>query len=212
MTDQEQAAAYAAADLSEVNEPIAGWFQSRFSPLVPGARLLDIGCGTADLTIRLVCAYPGITALGIDGSEAMLSFGRDLVDKAGLTSRIILEQRYFPDAALESAGFDTVTANNLLHHLTDPIAFWRAARRCAKRGAPILVADLRRPPDADAAARLVEQYAWRAMPALRRDFRNSLHAAYTAEEVRQQLREAGLTGFTVEEAGALHLAAWGHGG
>ena len=73
MTDQEQATAYAAADFSAVNEPIASWFQARFSPLPPGARLLDIGCGTADITIRLVCAYPGITALGIDGSEAMLS-------------------------------------------------------------------------------------------------------------------------------------------
>ena len=211
MTDQEQAAAYAAADFSEVNEPIASWFQGRFSPLPPGARLLDIGCGTADITIRLVCAYPGITALGIDGSEAMLSFGRDLVDKAGLTSRIALERRYFPDAGLENAGFDAVTAGNLLHHLSDPIAFWCAAYRCAKPGAPVMVADLRRPPDADAAARLVEQYARRALPALRRDFRNSLHAAYTAEEIRQQLREAGLAGFTVEEVGALHLAAWGYG-
>jgi hypothetical protein len=70
---------------------------------------------------------------------------------------------------------------------------------------------LRRPPDADAVARLVEQYAWRARPPLRRDFQNSLHAAYTVEEVRQQLREAGLTDFAVEEAGSLHLAAWGYG-
>lgn len=211
MTEQDQAAAYAAADLSEVNEPIAGWFQARFPPLAPGARLLDIGCGTADLTIRLVRAYPGITALGIDGSEAMLDHGRDLVNKAGLTSRIVLERRYFPDAALETASFDAVTANNLLHHLSAPRPFWAAARHCAKPGAPVLVGDLRRPPDPDAAARIVEQYACGAPPPLRRDFLNSLHAAYTAEEVRQQLRDAGCSGFTVEEVGPLHLVAWGYG-
>ena len=211
MTDQEQAAAYAAADFSQVNEPIARWFQARFPTLAAGARLLDIACGTADLTIRLVCAYPGITALGIDGSEAMLSFGRDLVNRAGLTSRITLERRYFPDAALETSGFDAVTAGNLLHHLSDTISFWRALWRCAKPGAPVLVADLRRPPDPDAVVRLVEQYAWRAMPPLRRDLLNSLHAAYTAGEVRRQLREAGLPGFAVEEAGPLHLFAWGYG-
>jgi ubiquinone/menaquinone biosynthesis C-methylase UbiE len=173
--------------------------------------LLDIGCGTADMTIRLVHAYPGIAALGIDGSEAMLSFGRDLVNTAGLASRIVLEHRYFPDAAMEAAGFDAVTASNLLHHVSDIGSFWRAVPRCAKPGAPILVADLRRPPDPDAAGRLVEQYAWRAMPPLRRDFLNSLHAAYTAGEVQQQLREAGLPGFTVEEAGPLHLFVWGYG-
>jgi hypothetical protein len=49
------------------------------------------------------------------------------------------------------------------------------------------------------------------MPPLRRDLLNSLHAAYTAEEVRQQLREAGLPGLAVEEAGPLHLVVWGHG-
>jgi cyclopropane fatty-acyl-phospholipid synthase-like methyltransferase len=209
MTDQEQAAAYAAANFAEVNEPVAGWFQARFPSLAPGARLLDIGCGTADMTIRLVHAYPGITALGIDGSEAMLLSGRDLVNKAGLASRIVLEHRYFPDAALEAAGFDAVIANSLLHHVSHTIAFWSAARRSVKPGAPIFVADLRRPPDPEAATRLVERYAWRAMPALRRDFLNSLHAAYTAGEVRQQLRDAGLAGFTVEETGPLHLMVWG---
>jgi ubiquinone/menaquinone biosynthesis C-methylase UbiE len=211
MTDQEQAAAYAAADLAEVNQPVANWFQARFPSLRAPARLLDIGCGTADLTIRLVTAYPGMTALGIDGSEAMLQFGRELVTTAGLEPRIVLERRYFPDATLETGGFDAVTANNLLHHLSNPQVFWKEIGRPAKAGAPILVADLRRPPDRGAAERLVEQYAWRAKPPLRRDFLNSLLAAYTADEVREQLRDAGAAGFTVEETGAMHVVVWGYG-
>jgi 2-polyprenyl-3-methyl-5-hydroxy-6-metoxy-1,4-benzoquinol methylase len=141
----------------------------------------------------------------------MLLHGRDLVATAGLASRIVLEHRYFPDATLETGGFDAVTANNMLHHLSDVPGFWRAARRCAKPGAPVFVADLRRPEDAAAVERLVEQYAWRAQPPLRRDFLNSLHAAYTADEVRRQLAEAGLADFQVEEAGPLHLIAWGYG-
>ncbi len=211
MTDQEQAAAYAAADFAECNEPVAGWFQDRVPHFVGNARLLDIGCGTADLTIRLVHAYAGMTALGIDGSEAMLNFGRELVAQAGLTSRIVLERRYFPDTHLETAGFDAVTANSLLHHVSDTHSFWRAVQRCARPGAPILVADLRRPQDSGTAARLVERYASRAKPPLRHDFLSSLHAAYTADEVRQQVREAGLQGFAVEEAGPLHLLVWGYG-
>jgi ubiquinone/menaquinone biosynthesis C-methylase UbiE len=211
MTEGDQAYAYAAADFAEVNEPISGWFQSSFSPLQPGARLLDVGCGTADMTIRLVHAYPGITALGIDGSGEMLAFGQDLVEKAGLSSRIVLQRRYFPDAALETAAFDAVTATNLLHHLSDPLAFWEALRRCARRSAPIMIADLRRPSDEETIRGFVEQYAWRALPPLRRDFVNSLHAAYTVAEVRQQLCEVGFSDFTVEELGPLHLVAWGYG-
>ena len=208
MTELDQAAAYAGANLVEINQPISHWFQNQFPPLSPGARLLDVGCGTADLTIRLVSSYPGVTALGIDGSEAMLAHGRDLVEKAGLTPRIELERRYFPDPALEGGDFDAVTANSLLHHLSNPVAFWAALRRCAKPGAPILVGDLRRPADAQTAEQVVERYADRAPAPLRRDFLNSLHAAYTVDEVRQQLRDAGCSGFAVEEVGPLHLVAW----
>jgi 2-polyprenyl-3-methyl-5-hydroxy-6-metoxy-1,4-benzoquinol methylase len=208
MTDHEQAEAYAAANFAGVNQPVASWFQQQFPAFTEDARLLDIGCGTADLTIRLVHAYEGMTALGIDGSEAMLHHGRDLVAKAGLASRIVLEQRHFPDATLETTAFDAVTANSLLHHLSDTNSFWRAIQHCAKPGAPILVADLRRPQDSATAALLVEEYAFLAKPPLKRDFLNSLHAAYTADEVRQQLHEAGVQGFTVDEAGPLHLLVW----
>jgi cyclopropane fatty-acyl-phospholipid synthase-like methyltransferase len=211
MTEDAQAFAYAAANFTDVNEPIAGWFQTSFSPLRPGARLLDIGCGTADMTIRFVNAYPGITALGIDGSDVMLAFGQDLVDKSGLSSRILLERRYFPDAELGTAGFDAVTATNLLHHLSNPLAFWDASRRCARRNAPIMIADLRRPADEGTLLRLVDRYASRALPPLRRDFVNSLHAAYTVAEVRQQLSAVGFSDFSVEEVGPLHLVAWGYG-
>jgi ubiquinone/menaquinone biosynthesis C-methylase UbiE len=172
---------------------------------------LDVGCGTADLTIRLMNAYPGCTALGVDGSVVMLASGRALVRTAGLETCIHLEQRYFPDAALASGGFDAVTANSLLHHLSDPAAFWRAARGCAKPGAPLLVADLRPPDDSQTVERLVDQYAWRAKSALKRDFWNSLHAAYTVEEVRRQLQAAGQADLTVEEMGPLHLVVWGYG-
>lgn len=59
MADQEPVAAYAAADFSEVNQPIASLFHARLPFLVSGARLLDIGCGTADLIIRLLPVWRG---------------------------------------------------------------------------------------------------------------------------------------------------------
>ena len=211
MAAHDQAAAYAAADLGEVNEPMAVWFHDRIPLLTSGSVLLDVGCGTADLTRRLVGYFPGITALGIDGSEAMLECGSDLVMQAGLSSRITLERRYFPDPTLETGSFDAVTANSLLHHLSDPFLFWPALVRCAKPGAPVFVSDLRRPPDADTVEALVGKYAWRARPLLRCDFRNSLHAAYTVDEVRNQICEAGVSGFTVEEVGPLQLVAFGYG-
>src|SRR6185369_2784167 len=95
MNEQEQAAAYAAADWSESHGKIPRYFRERF-PEFSGGRIVDLGCGTADVTIRFAKAFPEVAIVGVDGSEAMLGFGRRAVREAGLESRIALETRYLP--------------------------------------------------------------------------------------------------------------------
>src|SRR5216117_316765 len=101
MDELEQAAAYAAADWSESHGKIPGYFRERF-PQFRRGRVVDLGCGTADVTIRFVKAFPDVTAVGVDGSDAMLAFGRRHVREAGLEPRITLENRYLPDPSLET--------------------------------------------------------------------------------------------------------------
>lgn len=208
MDDQEQAAAYAEADWSESHGKIPGYFRKRFGPLDHGC-LLDLGCGAADVTIRFMKAFPGVMAVGVDGSEAMVDFGRRHIREAGLESRITLERRYLPDPSLEKHGFDAAISNSLLHHMADPVTLWRSASGSVKRGSPVMIVDLLRPPDHETAVRLVAQHASGAPPILQRDFTASLHAAYTADEVRRQLLAAGLSGFQVAEVDDIHFVAWG---
>jgi ubiquinone/menaquinone biosynthesis C-methylase UbiE len=207
MDEQEQAAAYAAADWSEAHDKIAGYFRERF-PNFSSGRVLDLGCGPADVTIRFARAFPAVTALGVDGSDAMLGFGRRRVGEDGLDARVQLENHYLPDPSLEKHKFDAVISNSLLHHMADPSVLWQTAAHCAKPGAPVLVIDLLRPPDHDAAVRLVQEHAQDAPPVLQRDFIASLHAAYTVDEVREQLKAAGLSTFQVDEVDELHFVAW----
>src|SRR5215467_12286438 len=152
MDEREQAAAYAAADWSESHGKIPGYFRERF-PQFTGGRVIDLGCGPADVTVRFVKAFPRATALGVDGSEAMLGFGRRRVRDEGLDSRITLENRYLPDASLETQTFDAVICNSLLHHFADPIVLWRTAALCAKPGGPVLMVDLLRPAHHEMAVR-----------------------------------------------------------
>jgi len=208
MDEQEQAAAYASADWSEAHNKVPRYFRERF-PNFAGGHVIDLGCGTADVTIRFVKALPEVTVLGVDGSEAMLSFGRRAVRDAGLVSRITLEKHYLPDASIETKSFDAVLCNSLLHHFADPVELWRTAARCAKAGAPVLLVDLVRPADPETVVRLVHEHAQDAPPVLERDFTASLHAAYTVDEVRRQLISAGLGQFKVEQVDDLHLVAWG---
>ena len=208
MDEQEQAAAYAEADWSESHGKIPGYFRERF-PSFKRGRVIDLGCGPADISIRFAKAYPEAAVFGVDGSETMLAFGRRHVERAGLSSRITLEKRYLPDATLESRAFDAVICNSLLHHFSEPLAFWRTSARCGKPGAPVLIVDLLRPLDHETAVRLVHEHAAEAPPVLQRDFIASLHAAYTLEEVREQLQAVGLKSFHVDHVDELHVVAWG---
>jgi hypothetical protein len=69
--------------------------------------------------------------------------------------------------------------------------------------------DLRRPESPEERDWLVETYAGGAPEVLRRDFRNSLAAAYTLEEVTSQLQAAGLDGLRVSKVSNRHLAVAG---
>jgi len=208
MDEQEQAAAYAAADWSESHGKIPGYFRDRF-PNFSSGRVLDLGCGTADVTVRFAAAFGGVTVVGVDGSDAMLSFGRRKVHEGGMESRVRLEKHFLPDPELEKRQFDAIICNSLLHHIADPVALWKTAVLCAKPGAPALMIDLLRPTDHDAVVRLVKQHAPDAPEVLQRDFIASLHAAYTLDEVRQQLNAAGLQRFHLDHVDELHFVAWG---
>lgn len=208
MVDLAQADAYATADLTELQQAMVTLFATRCGALTGGC-LLDLGCGSADMTIRFATAYPEITAIGVDGSAPLLAHARRAIRERGLDDRVCVRQQRIPHVSLETRSFDAVIANSLLHHLADPQALWRTIAAAARPGAPVMVMDLRRPAGVDDAHALVAQHAAEARPVLQQDFFNSLCAAYRADEIRRQLDEAGLTGFQLEDIGDLHVIVWG---
>lgn len=208
METSEQARAYAAADFTEPHEAFVTRFRDRFPDFEPG-RVLDLGCGAADVTVRFARAYPAALVHGVDGARAMLHEGARLVQNAGLGDRVTLELLRLPHSALVNAGYDAVISNSLLHHLADPAVMWTTIEGAAGPGAPVFVMDLRRPPDTDAAQRLVDAYATDESQVLRDDFFHSLCAAYTPDDVQSQLAGSALEHFRVEPIGDRHLVVWG---
>ncbi len=100
-------------------------------------------------------------------------------------------------------------SNSLLHHLADPAVLWRTVVACAAPGAAVYVADLMRPADRATVDDFVSRYTAGEPDVLVDDFRNSLCAAYRLDEVREQVRAAGLD-LVVEAVSDRHLVAWGH--
>ncbi len=204
-----QAKAYAEADFSESNALFVDLFRKCLGNDPATGRVLDLGCGPADIPVRLARAFPEITIDAVDGSESMLRCAREAVEKAGLGERINLARRRLPDERLEMAGYGAVISNSLLHHMRDPVDLWKTIIRCGGLGAAVVVMDLVRPGDQAAVERLVETYAGDAPAVLREDFRASLFAAYTLEEVAGQLQITGLEHLQLELVSDRHLAAWG---
>lgn len=210
MDEAEQALAYAEADFSEPNDLFLRLLRELRPGDLAGARALDLGCGPADIVLRFLKAYPAAECDALDGSAAMLHHAREaLAAWPGAARRCRLIQDCLPSASLPTAAYDLVLSNSLLHHLHDPQVLWRTVREAARPGALALIMDLMRPPSAMWAESLVATYAADAPEVLRRDFRNSLFAAFEPKEVAAQLREAGLGTLEVGVVSDRHLAVFG---
>jgi ubiquinone/menaquinone biosynthesis C-methylase UbiE len=209
MDEDEQARAYAEADFAEPNERFVRYFETEFHPAVRGA-VLDLGCGPGDIVLRLAKRHQGLTVHGLDGSEAMLHFAADrLAREHALQSRVQFVHGILPGAALPLSRYDAVVSNSLLHHLHDPRVLWNAIREVAAPGGAVLVMDLYRPPSPGAAQEIVEAYSGEEPEVLKRDFFNSLCAAFEPDEVRAQLESCGLGCLEVRIVSDRHLLVVG---
>jgi len=211
MDDDEQCQAYASADFAEVNQDFVDRLLNTFCDR-PIHSLIDLGCGPADIPIRLCRALPELQVTAIDASDPMLELGRQAATQCGLANRLLLNTSALPLPTPER-GFDAIISNSLLHHLPHAAMLWDEIRRQAlpadAGGSAVYVMDLRRPADRDAAQTLVDTYAPDEPEVLRRDFFNSLLAAYRPDEIRIQLDAAGLVGLEVETPSDRHVVIHG---
>lgn len=207
MDDPEQALVYARADFEEENQGFVNRFLEYY-PDLQDIHVLDLGCGPADIPIRLARALPGCRVTGVDGSAPMIALGIEAVRAAGLADRIALRCERMQDTALAERA-DAVISNSLLHHVPNALQFWYAVRQLAKPGAAVLVMDLLRPDSPTAAQAIVDRYAADEPAILRRDFYNSLLAAFTDDEVAAQLTEMNLSRLLIDVPDDRHWVVGG---
>ena len=212
MDDPEQVLAYAQADFSASDEAFVQELLARLSarqladaPL----RIVDLGCGPGNITTRLASRLPKAQLVGIDGAAHMLAHAMERVARDALHGVRLVQATLPLDASPDGQPFDVVLSNSLLHHLHDPGVLWQTTRALLRPGGLVLMGDLRRPERPQDAQALVQRYAQDAPEVLKRDFLASLHAAFSVQEVRAQLRAHGLHELEVWEVGDRHLRVGG---
>lgn len=210
MSEDAQALAYAKADFAPPHEAYVKLFARKFPRRPRKALVLDLGCGPCDVTIRFAKANPGYRFHAVDGSAAMLKYGKAAItEQDGLSKRIKLIEGFIPGAPIPKRSYDVIISSSFLHHLHRPQVLWDTVRQYAKRGTIVFVADLRRPPSRTRARAFVRKYSPTETEVLKRDFFNSLLAAFAPAEIRTQLKAAGLDDLKVEVISDRHLIVFG---
>ena len=90
----------------------------RQAQIQPGQQVLDLGCGTATLTVMVKQAHPEAVVTGLDGDPEVLQIGRAKAEKAGVA--LTLDQGMAYELPYPDASFDRVLSSLMFHHLTTP--------------------------------------------------------------------------------------------
>ena len=198
-----EAIAYDAMDFTEVNSAFA---QDAIAIAQLQARgfILDAGTGTARIPIAIAQQLPQWQIIGIDLAQSMLDIGTRNIEQAGLRSQIQLEcvdakQMPYPDG-----HFDMVISNSIVHHLSDPIPFFRELQRVLKPNGSIFLRDLTRPANLETLHALVDSIGIEYDAEQKKLFRDSLYAAYTVAEIQAIATSAGIGDARIYQSSDLH--------
>jgi ubiquinone/menaquinone biosynthesis C-methylase UbiE len=95
-----------------------------------GRRVLDLGCGSGDLTVLLALAGAHVT--GVDLSPGMISVAKERTERFAPTADATFAAAPAEELPLADGSVDVILGRFILHHLDIP----RAAKECARVLAP----------------------------------------------------------------------------
>lgn len=152
---------------------------------LPGASVLDIGCGGGLLSEALAREGAHVTAIDL---------GEELIKVARLHQRETgVEIDYQVKSAEQLAGerpgaFDAVTCMEMLEHVPDPAAIVQACATLLRPGGRLFLSTVNRTPAAFALAVVGAEYVARLLPRGTHRYQDFIKPA----ELASWLREAGL--------------------
>ncbi len=111
-------------------------------------RILDLGCGTATLTILIKKACPEAEVTGLDGDPEILEIARSKVAEAKLD--IALDEGMGFELPYPDGSFDRVVSSLVLHHLTheNKTRTFEEILRVLRPGGELHIADFGKPHNA----------------------------------------------------------------
>jgi SAM-dependent methyltransferase len=101
-------------------------------------RVLDCGCGTAQLAAFLALAAGRRTVFGVDGCRASLACAEGFRARVGLQNLQLVRADLF-DLPIRDASFEVVICRGVVHHTPDPARAIRSVARCVAPGGVLVL-------------------------------------------------------------------------
>lgn len=122
-------------------------FAARYLALSTGELGLDLGTGTADLSIAVIQrAGPGTRMIGMDITPEMLALGRDKIARLGLQDRIELRVGDAEHIDLPANSVDGCCSAFMVRNLTDIQQGFREMLRVVRPGGRVVCLEISHPP------------------------------------------------------------------
>ncbi len=152
--------------------------------ILPGDRVLDLGCGPGHLLAQVAGLNSAASFVGVDFSRPMVEQARRTLNGGNVEVRV---DDMTELASVKAGTVDVVLSSMAMHHLAGTASLRRcfeAMERVMAPGARVFVADFGRLKS----VKSVEYFVRRAIPPeeprLEHDYRASLRAAFSIEEFR----------------------------
>jgi len=113
--------------------------------LKPGARVLDLATGTADLAIMIARQHPHVSLVGVDPSQKMLEVGQKKLEAAQLTERIELQVGDAQALKFPDRTFDGLCIAFGIRNVPDRLQGLREMARVTKAGGRVAILELSEP-------------------------------------------------------------------
>ena len=115
---------------------------AELAAVAPGETVLDVGCGTGNLTLTVLAAQPGARVTGLDPDGDALRAAARKARRRGVALELF--QGFADRLPAEDGSIDHVVSALALHHVDDDgrAAFAREAWRVLRPGGTVTIVDM----------------------------------------------------------------------